>query len=141
MATPVVTPKQSFKDEGRDVLGDVLRDPNKQALDGRTGTYFEPVAEQPPVETPAPPAEAQPTTETAAPPAPVVSTSTAAPATPPPTEEKLYAGKFKTPEDLEKAYKEVEASFTKKATEAATARKALEERERIAPSVTKSAEE
>src|SRR6266850_1704297 len=141
MATPAAPiteqPKSkfSFANDGKDPIGDVLKNPNKQALSGDTGTYFEPLKEEAPVpETPETPA-APVSTETAAP-APTISTSTA-----PPVEEKLYAGKFKTPEDMEKAYKEIEAGFTKKATEAATARKALEERERIAPSVAKSAEE
>ncbi len=42
---------------------------------------------------------------------------------------------------MEKAYKDIEAGFTKKAQEAATARKALEERDRIAPAATKPPEE
>jgi hypothetical protein len=139
MATPATTVR--FKDEGRDVLGEVLRDPNRQALDGRTGTFFEPVADTPQE---APPVVEQPpttSTETAAPPAPVVSTSTAPPVAPPPVEEKTYAGKFKSIEDFEKGYKELESYSTKKAQEAATARKALEERERVAPSVPKTDEE
>lgn len=134
--TPVVPSKVHFKDEGRDVLMDTLRDPTKQALSGDTGTFFEPLKEEAPIpETPAPETPAAPvSTETAAP-APTISTSTA------PPQEKLYAGKFKTAEDLEKAYRDVEAGFTKKSQEAATARKALEERERIAPSTPKPAEE
>lgn len=138
MATQVVpAQKVHFKDEGKDVLGEVLKDPNRQAMSGDTGTFFEPLKEEAPVpETPAPPVEAPPATETStAPPAPAISTSTA------PPEAKLFAGKFKTTEDLEKAYKDIEAGFTKKAQEAATARKALEERERIAPATAKPAEE
>jgi hypothetical protein len=133
-APPVVT-KVVFKDEGRDVLGDVLKDPSKQALSGETGTYFEPVAEQPPADAPpvAPPKEDAPvvSTEAAPPPTPTLSTSTAPPAAP--ADEKLYAGKFKTPEDLAKGYEELQKSFTTKAQEAASARKALEEREKAAP--------
>lgn len=143
MATQVVpAQKVHFKDEGKDTLGDVLRDPNRQAMSGDTGTFFEPLKEEAPIpETPAPPVEAPtiaPATETGTAPAPTISTSTAPP---PPAEAKLYAGKFKTTEDLEKAYKDIEAGFTKKAQEAATARKALEERERIAPVTAKPAEE
>jgi hypothetical protein len=132
-AAPPVISKVMFKDEGRDVLGDVLKDPGKQALSGETGTYFEPVADVPPQD--APPPAVPPET-----PAPAVATSTAPPATQtfststaPPAEAPLYAGKFKTPEDLAKGYEELQKSFTTKAQEAATARKALEERERAAP--------
>lgn len=128
-ALPVT--KVVFKDEGKDVLGDVLKDPNRQAISGDTGTNFEPVTEQPPAADPVtPPPDA---------PAPVVSTSTAPPPTiststePPPADPVLYAGKFKTPEELAKGYEELQKSFTTKAQEAATARKALEERERAAP--------
>lgn len=139
MATPAVTVR-SYKDDGKDVLGDVLKDPNRQAMDGNTGTFFEPVADTPPEPPPVvdSPATTPPKTETAAAPSPTISTSTAPP---PPTEEKVYAGKFKTVEDLEKSYREMESSYTKKAQEVATARKALEERERIAPSAPKSDEE
>lgn len=132
-AAPPVISKVMFKDEGRDVLGDVLKDPGKQALSGETGTYFEPVADAPPQDTP-PPATPPET------PAPAVATDTAPPvtqtvstSTAPPAEIPLYAGKFKTPEDLAKGYEELQKSFTNKAQEAATARKALEERERAAP--------
>lgn len=118
MSTPAQVPsKFSFANEGKDVLGDVLKDPNKQALSGETGTYFEPAAEEPlPQEKPV-----VTTDTTPPPPPPTLSTSTA----PPPTE-KLYAGKFKTPEDLEKSYIEIEKTFTTKAQEAAQAKKALE---------------
>lgn len=44
------------------------------------------------------------------------------PETPTP-EEKLYAGKFKTPEDLEKAYTEAQRALTRKSQEAAEAKK------------------
>ena len=135
-ATPLTEPKPkfSFAGDGKDPLGDVLKDPNRQAISGDTGKFFEPVTEAP-IETPAdkPPEAAPapaPATETStAAPAPVVSTSTA----PPASDAKLYAGKFKSVEDLEKSYEEIQKSFTVKAQEAATARKALEEREKAAP--------
>lgn len=44
----------------------------------------------------------------------------------PTTEEKLYAGKFKTPEDLEKAYTEAQRALTRKSQEAAEAKKGQE---------------
>src|SRR6056297_1518844 len=51
-----------------------------------------------------------------------------APKQTPPTEEpKLYAGKFKSPEDLEKAYGELQSSFTRKSQEAAEAKKATQQ--------------
>jgi hypothetical protein len=120
-APPVIS-KVSFKDEGRDVLADVLKDPGKQALSGDTGTYFQPVAETP-AEAPPPPVL---TTETAPPPPPTLSTSTA-----PPVPEKLFAGKFKTVEDMEKSYVEIEKAHTTKAQEAAAAKKALEAAEAV----------
>src|SRR6266550_722600 len=137
MATAPVTSKFKFAGDGKDPLGDVLADPNRQAISGDTGTFFEAVkkpAPAPPEPTPEPtPAPAPeptpapaPATETSTAAAPVISTSTAPDA-------KLYAGKFKSVEDLEKSYEEIQKSFTVKAQEAATARKALEEREKAAP--------
>lgn len=131
MSTAVLpVTKVVFKDEGKDVLGDVLKDPNRQAISGDTGTNFEPVVDPPPVAPAEVPPPAAVSTETAAPP-PTISTSTAPP--PPAADPVLYAGKFKTPEELAKGYEELQKSFTTKAQEAATARKALEERERAAP--------
>lgn len=132
-APAAIEPKFHFKDEGKDVLGDVLKDPNRQAISGDTGTNFEPVTE---AATPALEPTPAPATETStAPPAPTptISTSTAPPPAPEPTEAKLYAGKFKSVEDLEKGYAEIQKSFTTKAQEASAARKALEERERATP--------
>ena len=51
-----------------------------------------------------------------------------APKETPQTEEpKLYAGKFKSAEDLEKAYSELQSSFTRKSQEAAEAKKATQQ--------------
>src|SRR6266550_2026688 len=129
MATAPVTSKFKFAGDGKDPLGDVLADPNRQAISGDTGTFFEAVkkpAPAPPEPTPEPTPAPAPATETSTAAAPVISTSTAPDA-------KLYAGKFKSVEDLEKSYEEIQKSFTVKAQEAATARKALEEREKAAP--------
>lgn len=111
----------TFKDEGKDVLGDVLKDPNRQAISGDTGTHFEPVAEQPPPqEQPPTPTPTPVATETAPPPPPTISTSTA----PPPETSRTFAGgKFKTAEDMEKAYTELEKGFHAKAREAAELKK------------------
>jgi len=133
MATTPVVPEHRavhFKDEGRDVLADVLSDPNRQAISGDTGTHFEPLKQEPAQEAPPePPKEAAP--------AEIKETPKEAPKEVPktetPAEQPLLAGKFKTPEDLVRGYEELQKSFTTKAQEAATARKALEEREKQAP--------
>ena len=53
-------------------------------------------------------------------------------------EEKLLAGKYKTPEELEKAYQEAQKWGTKSAQEVATVRKELEDlRKQVAPDMDK----
>jgi hypothetical protein len=124
--TPAVAPR--YRNEGRDVLGEALSDPTKQAISGETGTYFEPVVpvvhQTTQVETQQSQAEQTPTqvVET-----PTVQTQTQEPTkTGPTVTERLFAGKFKTVEELEASYKEAERQFHVKTQEAAAAKKLAE---------------
>jgi len=130
MATPAVVPDHRqvhFKDEGQDVLGDVLKDPNRQAMSGDTGTFFEPIKEQP-QETPAVTQQAPEVQKQAVPDSPQKPTEPSK-EPPAPPEPKLYAGKFKTIEDMEKGYLESQKVLTQKFQESAAAKKALEQAE------------
>jgi hypothetical protein len=119
-AAPVVeAPRPKYKDEGRDVLGDALRSAD-QAIDGYTGKPCEPVDVSAPADAPVPTPEVvvPPVAEVAA---PVLVTPPAEP-----VPEKLYAGKFKTVEEMEAAYKASEKMAHTKAQEAAAAKQAAE---------------
>lgn len=112
-AQPVVT-KPRMIDEAPD--GSV-RDTSMEAMRPGNDLNFRrvdedikpssPKQEEKPAEAATPPAEAAP------------------PASPEP--QKLYAGKFKTAEELEKSYKEAEAALTRKSQEAAELAKKLEQ--------------
>lgn len=118
----------TLKDMERDTTAEVLADPSRQVKDTTTvAPEFVPAPPAPvEAEAPAavvPPVEEKPADkpmeEAAKPPEPVP--------TPAPVETKapeppvLLANKFKSPQELEKAYLELEKGFTRKAQEAAAA--------------------
>jgi hypothetical protein len=136
MATPAAPASRfKFKDEGRDVAAEAVAGAQARSgiAEGGVLTELKPDTSylHPAAGTPAPAVNEPPATETStAPPepAPTTTTSTAPPAVPPPVaepvKERLFVGKFKTAEDLEKAYTELEKGFTAKSQEAATLKKA-----------------
>ena len=123
---PAVAPPPQpgiYKNEGKDVLGDVLKDASRQAIDGETGTYYKPQVAQAPV---APPAVTPPVVPPVV--LPVTPEAVVPPVTPPtvtPPAEKLIAGKFKSAEELEAAYLESEKALTRKSQELAEAKKVV----------------
>jgi hypothetical protein len=108
-AQPVPT-KRRMADETADGK---IRDTSTEALEPRNDLGFRNLTDES-ENAPKPPAEAAPPAPPAEPPKPAEAA---------PVPEKVYAGKFKTPEDLEKAYQESESRMTRAMQEAADLRK------------------
>lgn len=121
---PVKPSRYAFKDEGRDVLAEVLNDPSKQGrnMDAShkelvVGESFKPVDVAPP----APPVEEKPPVAEVKPPEPPPVEVKPVVETKPPEPPVLLANKFKDVGELEKGYLELQKSFTQTAQKAAAA--------------------